>query len=100
MDGAAAAGGVNERGCEGAGFLAAAFGAVCAASGFAGTEDVAGSGAMMLTGGIDAELGKSPDTGLPVGRSGSPGNATTPATGGKAGTGWPQTGACFATRPS
>jgi len=41
---------------------------------------------MMLIGGIDAELGKSPDTGLPVGRSGSSGG-TTPATGGKDGIG-------------
>jgi len=82
-DGAAAAGGVSERGCEGAGFLAAAFGAaVCAGSaGFAGTEDVAGSGAMMLIGGIDAELGKSPDTGLPVGRSGSDGMRAADGTG-------------------
>ena len=33
------------------------------------------SGVMMLTGGIDAELGKSPDSGLPVGVDGGEGGA-------------------------
>ena len=38
-----------------------------------GTGGVAGSGVMMLTAGIEFELGKSPDTGLPLGTDG--GNA-------------------------
>ena len=99
---AATAGGVSERGCEGAGFLAAAFGCGVAwapSAGFVGTEAVAGSGAMMLIGGIEAELGKSPDTGLPLGRSGSLGAR---AADGDAedGTACPHVAACRATRAS
>ena len=87
-----------------AAFGAAALGAACAGSaGFAGTEAVAGSGAMMLIGGIDAELGKSPETGLPVGRSGSPGikaAADGTAEDEDGGTIWPHAAACLATRAS
>lgn len=63
-----AAGGGGAAAVRGAG------GAVTAGGGDAGfglvAADAAGSGVMMLTAGIDVELGKSPDMGFPVGIDG------------------------------
>lgn len=51
-------------------FGAAAGDAGLLVGGGGGAAPATGSGVMMLTGGMDAELGKSPDTGRPVGTLG------------------------------